>query len=94
MLKNTFENIIKELKDIKKELNIEKCEYLSSIENDELIVNNHKYIEIDKTKYLGQIINNKGIAKEETIITKLGTIGSTLNIAAGNLTKKDRIKIF
>ena len=42
MLKNTFENIIKELKDIKKELNIKKCEYLSSIENDELIVNDYR----------------------------------------------------
>ena len=39
-------------------------------------------------------MDNKGIAKEETIVKKFGSIGITLNIAAGNLTKKDRIKIF
>ena len=73
---------------------MDKCEYMSEIEDDELVIGDHKFISNCNAKYLGQIINNIGEAKEKSIIKKLGTIGTTLNIAASNLTKKDRIKVF
>ena len=67
---------------------------MSDIEGEELTIFNNKLLSKCDARYLGQIINNIGEARENTIIKKLGTIGTTLNIAAKNLSKKDRIKVF
>ena len=50
LLKDSFENIIQDLTKLKMELNMQKCEYISSEENDELIINDHKYTSLNKTK--------------------------------------------